>query len=140
MLVYICFMKYEFKECIGVKLRNLSRMVDYHFREALEGTNITENQMSILFVLHSSGQIEQGKLGDFLFLKRSTVSRNIKLLEKMELVTRSVDYRPIVELSEEGKTLVNRLAPIWEGVMSDLITKIGEKGVADINQLTKKMK
>jgi len=132
-------MKYEFQECIGVKLRNLSRIVDYQFREALAGTNITENQMSILFALYKAEEIEQGRLGDFLFLKRSTISRNLKLLDKMGLVIRSADYRPIVGLSENGKEVVEHLAPIWETVMDSLIAKIGDNGVSNINQLTKKL-
>ena len=52
-------MKYEIQECIGARLRGLSRQVDSVYRKYLEGTNITENQLSIMFALYKTGEIEQ---------------------------------------------------------------------------------
>lgn len=132
-------MKYDIPQCIGARLRRLSRIADAYYRKCLVDFNITENQMTILFVLSKMGKIEQGKIGEILVLERSTVSRNIKLLEKQKLVSRSEEYRPEIELSEEGKNLVNELLPKWEEVMDELVGKIGNKGFDYIKNLEEKL-
>ena len=82
-------MKYNLEQCIGNKLRRLSRIVDGHYRAGLKDFGITENQMTLLFVLHVTGQIDQGLLGKKLVLERSSISRNINVLFKNELLLNS---------------------------------------------------
>lgn len=128
-------MKYDLQFCIGSRLRRLSRIADGHFRSQLSDFNITENQMTILFALRKMGKVEQGKIGQALVLERSTVSRNIKLLEKQNYIKRTSDYRPEVELSKAGATLVQTLIPLWEETMDELIDKIGADGMSHLEAL-----
>ena len=132
-------MKYDLGHCIGNRLRRLSRIVDRQFRTSLKAYDITESQLSILFVLRKLGEVEQGKIGEALVLERSTVSRNVKLLEKNGIVTRTSDYRPDIELTEKGNELVNTLIPIWEELMDDLIDKLGVDGMETIRTLEMKL-
>ncbi|WP_298478762.1 MarR family winged helix-turn-helix transcriptional regulator [uncultured Maribacter sp.] len=128
-------MKYDLQLCIGSRLRRLSRIVDGHFRSKLSEFNITENQMTILFVLNKMGKVEQGKIGQTLVLERSTVSRNIKLLEKQNYIKRTSNYRPEIELSKKGNELVQKLIPLWEETMDELISKLGENGLTYLSEL-----
>ncbi len=128
-------MKYDLQLCIGSRLRRLSRIVDGHFRSKLSEFNITENQMTILFVLNKMGKVEQGKIGQTLVLERSTVSRNIKLLEKQNYIKRTSDYRPEIELSKKGNELVQKLIPLWEETMDELISKLGKSGLTHLSEL-----
>ena len=82
-------MKYQLEFCIGSRLRRLSRIADANIRKFLKDFKITENQMTILFAMHELGRVEQGKIGEVLCLERSTVSRNVKLLEKQGLISRT---------------------------------------------------
>ncbi len=132
-------MKYALQHCIGLRLRRLSRIADGHIRKFLGGHKITENQMTILFTLHELGKVEQGKVGEVLYLERSTVSRNIKLLEKQNLVLRTTDYRPEVELTPEGMDLVNEIIPEWEKAMDVLVGNLEDEGVASLKKLENKM-
>ena len=138
--LYICPMKYELQNCIGANIRSLSRVVDNYYRSCLSSFDITENQMTILFTLSKMGKVEQGRVGDELVLERSTVSRNIKLLEKKGLLTRTAVYRPEIELSKKGQELVLALIPGWEKVMEELSNKIGADTVSQIQELEKKLK
>ncbi len=133
-------MKFDFKDCIGSRLRQLSRIVDNEFRSHLSGFDITENQMTILFALSKLDRVEQGIIGQLLSLERSTVSRNIKMLNAKGYIDRSSDYRPILTLSIEGKTLVNKLVPIWEEIMSELTQKLGDDGITHLKELEQKLK
>ncbi len=132
-------MKYDLQLCIGSRLRRLSRIADGHFRSKLSEFNITENQMTILFVLNKKGKVEQGKIGQTLVLERSTVSRNIKLLEKQNYVKRTSDYRPEIELSKKGNELVQKLIPLWEETMDELISKLGENGLTFLSELENRL-
>lgn len=132
-------MKYDLGHCIGNRLRRLSRIVDRQFRTSLKAYDITESQLSILFVLRKLGRVEQGKIGEALVLERSTVSRNVKLLEKNGIVTRTLDYRPEIELTAKGDKLINTLIPIWEGLMDDLMNKLGADGMETIETLEMKL-
>ncbi len=128
-------MKYELNNCIGLRLRRLSRIVDGYYRKNLIDYEITENQLTILFLLSEMKKVEQGRIGKVLKLERSTVSRNIKLLKEKGLIKRSPEYKPKIELATKGKNLVLELIPLWEKTMDELIAKLGDNGM----QIIKKM-
>lgn len=133
-------MKYDLEHCIGNRLRCLSRIVDKDFRASLKDFDITESQLSILFALTKLGKVEQGKIGEALVLERSTVSRNVKLLEKRGILKKTADYRPEIELTQKGHELVKTLIPIWEGLMDVLMDKLGNNGLGIIKALEQKLK
>ncbi|MEM9649731.1 MAG: MarR family transcriptional regulator [Bacteroidota bacterium] len=133
-------MKYQLEHCIGSRLRRLSRIADREIRKVLGEHKITENQMTILFTLHELGKVEQGKVGEVQCLERSTVSRNIKLLEKQNLLHRTAEYRPEVELTTEGLELVKVLIPKWENAMDVLVGKLQHEGMDSLKHLESKLK
>ena len=132
-------MEYDVEECIGNRLRKLSRIVDKEFRSILKNFDITESQLSILFVLSKLGRTEQGKIGEVLCLERSTVSRNVKLLERKQILKRSDAYRPEVELTESGKQLLQQILPLWGKLMDDLSEKLGGEGLVSLKNLEQKL-
>jgi DNA-binding MarR family transcriptional regulator len=133
-------MKYELQHCISSRLRKLSRIADGHMRNCLKEFGITENQMTILFALSKLGKVEQGKIGEALALERSTISRNVKLLEKQKLVRRTSAYRPEIELTNKGISLVTKLIPNWEKVMDSLVDMLGDYGTAPLEKLEQRLK
>ncbi len=132
-------MKYRLQDCIGFRLRKLSRIVDGHYRKNLTGFDITEKQLGILSVLYEMKKVEQGKIGKFLLLERSTVSRNIKLLKEKGYIKSTPDYKPEIELSAKGKKLIIKLLPLWEKTMDELIVKLGKDGMKLIEKLEAKL-
>ncbi len=132
-------MKYELNNCIGLRLRRLSRIVDSYYRKNLLDYEITENQLTILFLLSETKKVEQGRIGKVLKLERSTVSRNIKLLEKKGLIKRTPEYKPEIELTTKGKNIALELIPRWEKTMDELIAKLGDNGMQTINKLELKL-
>ena len=132
-------MKYELNNCIGLRLRRLSRIVDGYYRKNLIDYEITENQLTILFLLSETKKVEQGRIGKVLKLERSTVSRNIKLLEKKGLIKRTPEYKPEIELTTKGRKLAIELIPLWEKTMDELIAKLGDNGLQIIKKLEMKL-
>lgn len=133
-------MKYEIQDCIGAKMRKISRIIDNCYRKNLAEFEVTENQLTILMVLYKTKMIEQGQVGKILELERSTVSRNIKLLEKKNLILRTNDYKPSIELTKKGHNLVETILPKWEKTMDEIHNLIGDKGFQQISDLENVLK
>ncbi len=133
-------MGHELRDCLGYRMRKISRIIDSYLKEMLVTYDITEKQMTIIFALKEMGEVEQGKLTKVLLLENSTVSRNIKLLHKLGLVKKSTDYRPKIALTPKGKTLTNELYPQWSKTMGLLFDKIGPDGLKNITELEKSLK
>jgi DNA-binding MarR family transcriptional regulator len=133
-------MKFDYEDCIGARVRQLSRIIDNHFRVHLKEIGITENQMTILFALKKMGLIDQGSIGIQLSLERSTISRSIKLLENKGYVKRTDAYRPEIELTVEGLELVAKLTPIWESIMDELREKLTATGLESLVHIESKIK
>ncbi len=132
-------MKYKLQDCIGARLRRLSRIVDGHFRTYLTDFDITENQMTLLFALNNTGRVDQGILGKRLILERSSISRNINVLQRKGYVERSNEYRPQVYLTKKGAALVQQLIPIWEYIMDKITSQIGDDRMEMISKLEQKL-
>jgi DNA-binding MarR family transcriptional regulator len=132
-------MKFDVTQCIGNRLRCLSRIVDNEFRKMLKDFDITESQLSIIFALSKLGKTEQGEIGETLFLERSTVSRNIKLLENRGVVSRTASYRPEIEMTKQGEVLLKQILPIWEALMNNLCDTLGEEGLLGLKTLEQKL-
>src|SRR5579864_4870854 len=67
---------------LRVATRAVTRLYNAEMREAgMEGT-----QYTILRILDGAGPLSQGKLGGVLASEKTTISRNLKLLEKRKWI------------------------------------------------------
>ena len=118
-------MKYEIQECIGSRIRVISRTIDGIYRKHLEGTNITENQLNLMMALHHTKEIEQIELGRLLRLERSSLSRNLnRLIEQGFIVKKGIINRPRILLSPKGIKKVKSLIPNWERAMDEVLCNL----------------
>ncbi len=132
-------MGYDVSECIGSRMRRLSRIIDSHYRKRLKEFGISENQLTLLFALYKMGKVEQGKVGQVLSLERSSVSRNIKLMIRAGWVERTTDYRPKIVLTNKGIQLSELIMPVWEETMDELTHMLKPNGLNLIAKLEKKL-
>jgi DNA-binding MarR family transcriptional regulator len=134
-------MKYEIQECIGARLRGLSRKVDSIYRKHLEGMNITENQLSVMMALYKTGQIEQIEIGKILNLERSSLSRNLtRLITQGFIKKEGAVNRPLISLSEKGVKKVENVLPAWGLAMDEIHDLLDEKTLAGFNVFEEALK
>jgi DNA-binding MarR family transcriptional regulator len=127
-------MKYEIQECIGARLRGLSRKVDSIYRKHLEGMNITENQLTVMMALYKTGQIEQIEIGKILNLERSSLSRNLtRLITQGFIKKEGAVNRPLISLSEKGVKKVENVLPAWELAMDEIHDLLDENTLTGFN-------
>ena len=134
-------MKYELQECIGSRLRGLSRKVDSIYRKYLEGTNITENQLSIMMALSKTGEIEQIEIGKILILERSSLSRSLtRLIDQGFIQKKGAINRPVISLSKKGIQKVKTIMPAWERAMDEVLGTLDKKALKGFNNFELAMK
>jgi len=132
-------MNFELKQCVGSRIRRLSRQTDNCFRECLTDFDISENQMTLLFAVHSLGKVEQGLLGKELVIHKSSMSRNTALLLKKGYIIKSSGYRSQIELSKKGVQIVLKLIPLWKETMNTIYDKLGEEGMKMLEEIENRL-
>jgi DNA-binding MarR family transcriptional regulator len=82
----------------------------------LRGTDLRSTQHSLLRLLGRVGEVRQGDLGEMASLDETTLTRNLRLLEKNGWVTirAGADRREkLVAITEAGREKVEQARPAW---------------------------
>jgi len=123
------------RECISGKIMRINRITANIFRKHLSPFNVTDSQLTLLFVLTKAGGLTQKQLSDFVFLEKSSLNRNLKRLIDKELLTR--EKFPVIEITHQGKIFVERIIPEWEKAMTEIRGIIGDDGEQSVSKLIK---
>ncbi|BAP41075.1 MarR family winged helix-turn-helix transcriptional regulator [Pseudomonas sp. 21LCFQ02] len=116
-------------ECICTHLRRAARGVSRHYDEALDGFGINVAQFSLLRHLQRLDQPSISSLAEAMGLERSTLGRNLRVLEAEGLVAldEGRDQRNrLVRLTAEGNKRLHAAGPAWEQAQQQLIDRLGE--------------
>jgi DNA-binding MarR family transcriptional regulator len=124
--------------CICVAVRKASRRLTATYDEALASEGITLAQFSLLKNIKRHGPLSLTRLGEIVELDRSTLGRNVRVLERMGLLTLAAgtDQRQaVVALAPDGVETLQRSLPLWEDAQTAIHTKIGAQGAAQLEAL-----
>lgn len=115
-------------QCLCTNLRRAARGVSRHYDGALDGFGINVAQYSLLCNLQRLDQPSISTLAHAMGLDRSTLGRNLRVLEGEGLVTliEGEDHRNrVVLLTETGRERLAAALPAWEAAQQRLIEKLG---------------
>ncbi len=115
--------------CLCTNLRRASRGVSRHYDGALEGFGINVAQYSLLCNLKRLDQPSISTLAEAMGLDRSTLGRNLRVLEGEGLVklAEGADLRNrLVYLTEAGEARLMAALPAWEAAQQRLVERLGE--------------
>ncbi len=116
--------------CMGLHIRRASRILTQVYDAALRPTGLELNQLTLLVAIHLFEAVSITQLAQTLFADQTTVTRNVKLMEKRGLVTVNPgeDRRiKLVSLTTEGQTVLEQALPLWEQVQAELMQQFGEQ-------------
>ena len=123
--------------CVSGKMMRLQRVTASIFRKHLNSFDITNSQLSLLFVLTKKDGMTQKQLSDFMMIEKSSLHRNlVRHFEKGHLSRQ--DF-PIIRITEKGKVLVNEIIPEWEKAMLEIRELLGKDGENALNIITSKL-
>ena len=122
-------------QCLCTNLRRAARGASKHYDGALEGFGINVAQYSLLSNLKRLEQPSISSLAEAMGLDRSTLGRNLLVLEGVGLVKLSggADQRNrLVCLTETGNERLAAALPAWEAAQQRLMDRLGEERRAQL--------
>lgn len=104
--------------CLCLATQRAARALARRFDEALRPVGLTSGQFSLLMSLNRPKPPSIGSVAALLAMDRTTLTANIKPLERRELVQTAVDPDDrrgrLLTLTEAGRMLLKSAVPIWE--------------------------
>jgi DNA-binding MarR family transcriptional regulator len=104
--------------CLCLHVQRAARAVARRFDEALRPLALTNGQFSLLMSLNRSEPPSIGSVAHLLAMDRSTLTANLKPLERRGLVTVTVDRTDKrsrrMALTSAGRSLLAAAVPIWK--------------------------
>jgi DNA-binding MarR family transcriptional regulator len=103
--------------CLCLHAQRAARALSRRFDEAFRPYGITSGQFSLMNGLNRPEPPTIGAVAELLVMDRSTVTANLKPLERAGLVTVAVDERDRrgrrVALTDAGRAMLGQATPVW---------------------------
>ena len=110
--------------CLCLHLQRAARAIGRRFDEALRPVGLTHGQYSLLVSLNRPEPPRIGDVAYLLAMDRTTLTANLKPLERRGLLTVSKDPQDKrnrrLALTEAGRDLLVKAVPIWRDAHDDV--------------------
>jgi DNA-binding MarR family transcriptional regulator len=104
--------------CLCLHLQRAARALARRFDEALRPVGLTSGQFSLLMSLNRTEPPTMGQVSALLAMDRTTLTANLKPLERRELVSVTIDAKDRrarrMHLTAAGRKVLAAAVPIWE--------------------------
>ncbi len=121
------------EECICFNIRKSARAITQLYEEALRPTGLRATQFTLLVATHIMENTTINDLAKALVMDRTTLTRNLKPIEKDQLVRirhGKKDRREReVTLTTKGHEVLARAFPLWETVQKSVVEALGQTRV-----------
>jgi DNA-binding MarR family transcriptional regulator len=124
--------------CICIALRKASRRMTARYDEALLPAGITLAQFSLLKTTNRHAPVSLTRLSELTELDRSTLGRNVRVLERLGLVLMSDadDHREAaISLTPAGTDTLERALPLWREAQHRISDQLGDNGRQQLEAL-----
>lgn len=121
--------------CTAFRTLRASRAIARLYEEAMRPAGLTITQFSLLVTIGRTKPESISKIGDYLSIERTTLSRNLKPLEEAGYVTRGDEgdrRKREVRLTPKGLAKLKEAYPMWRGVQEKVEQKLGKVGAKNI--------
>jgi DNA-binding MarR family transcriptional regulator len=130
----------ECLDCLCLASRRAARAITRAFDRKLRPVGLRSTQFSLLAVLAGAGPRTIGDLAELLGIERTTLTRNLALLEGrrwVEVRTGDVDARERkVSATAAGRAVVKRALPAWKDAQRAMTAALGEAGATALRDLS----
>lgn len=116
--------------CLGMRVARLHRVVARFYEQALQTAGLTQPQMEVLASLITAARpIRPAALAARLMLERSTISRNLALMQKRGWIA-AADTSPTgramsVAVTDAGRNAFTRGGTAWRRAQADAAKMLG---------------
>ena len=123
--------------CTCGKLREAARAVTLLYDKAFDSSGLLSTQLGVLHTINKSVPITISQLAKELGMDRTTLTRNLSVLERQGLIkiTSGKDHRTrIVTSTSKGRTSIDKAIPLWNEVQRKVKQQMGEKSWSELMQ------
>ena len=123
------------KECTGIRVRQVSRLLTRIYDECLRPVGIQETQFSMLLAVAAFGEegVTMNALAKTLVIDRTTLTRNIVPLENagyLRVARSPTDARArVILITRSGERLIELAYPLWEEAQRKIRRALGAQRV-----------
>lgn len=130
--------------CVCMHVQRAARAVARRFDEALRPLDLTNGQFSLLMSLNRPEPASIGAVASLLAMDRTTLTANLKPLERRGLVEVAVDPEDKrsrrLALTAQGRRLLVKALPIWKKTHAEIDRLMGDSDMdrlrADLRALS----
>ena len=118
----------DFEACACFNVRKVSRQLSQLYDHALEPSGLKNTQFTMLAVASEAGPISITNLSRLLDLDRTTLTRNLRIMEREGLIAvgSGKDARSkIVTLSAKGRSRLSQATPLWRSAQAKILKRFG---------------
>ena len=117
-------------QCAGNALRRASRAITQLYAKILAPSGLQPTQFSLLVACAVAGEAPMATLADALSMDRTTLTRNLRPLERRGLVkvAEGEDRRVrMVTLTSQGRSALADALPLWNRAQARVARAFGEQ-------------
>ncbi|MEX0338802.1 MAG: MarR family winged helix-turn-helix transcriptional regulator [Arenibacterium sp.] len=122
--------------CLCLHLQRAARAIGRRFDEALRPVGLSHGQYSLLVSLNRPEPPRIGELARFLAMDRTTMTANLKPLERRGLLVMQPDHTDRrsrrIALTEAGRDLLVKAVPIWRKTHDEVDNLLRQKDSAPL--------
>lgn len=122
------------EQCYVVRLRTLNRIVTKYYNDAFAGADLTSGQFNILTAMILLSPTTGVELSALLHMEKSTLSRNLKLMEQNRWIEMEAQGRKILlTVSESGRNTYEATLPHWRFTQEKIRKLMGMQNLEFLN-------
>ena len=128
--------------CTCALIRRSARQITQAYDAALKDTGLRITQYSILANLDRLKSLSITDLADVLVMDRTTLTRNLRPLQRDGLVQLSEgrDNRSkALNITDRGRQVLQAAKPIWRKTERSLRRQVGDEDIARLRQLLERI-
>lgn len=124
--------------CACFNVRKASRAISHMYDVALQPVGLRGTQYSLLVAISYVGHEGISTLSDVLYTDRTTLSRNLRPLMGrgwVEAVQNTDARKRAVQLTDEGRAILDAAIPLWEAAQRRFVEGLGEESIESLQKL-----
>lgn len=115
--------------CVCLGLNRAARAISRRYDAMFKPLGITSGQFTVLSALKRDEAVSLSDIADRLGMDRTTLTRNLRLLEALDLVSIQPDAQDrrvrSLTLSAKGRKLLRAAVPLWQKAQKESTRRIG---------------
>lgn len=123
--------------CLCIDVRNAANQLTKIYDEAIKDAGISITQFSQLHAILTLETATLNRVSEATHLDRSTLGRNMRVLENMGMVTMKAgeDARTrVIEVTSKGQSAFKKAVPLWLNIQNEMQAKLGNQQLLQLKQ------